>query len=309
MDILPKKMKSLVALMLILVAFFASVTVVKSTMPDEPITPEDIYDEDFELKADEDEDNSSNKDNNDNKDNGSSATELVVPSQFKTALDAYLYAHNYLSKSTGVYSVISGTVDAGVATQQVIGVKKIDSEGNFYNESVSKKNGTIGVDLAERVYLPKNENNIYVQSTKDIDNSLIANYKDPYNCITQEEYLRKNKILPNQSNYIINSDTVKGSSIRYSASDKKYYGTLILNDGAVENYKYKVKESSGSSIVPKFTSIEVSFTLDKYGRFLNVKTIEVYEIQIVINVTTKMTINETYKAYNNAKVVIDEFQK
>lgn len=306
MDILPKKMKSLVALMLILVAFFASVTIVKSNTPDKSITPEDIYNEDFELKADEEDNNNTTNEDNKN-DNSSSSNELVIPEQFKSALDAYLYAHNYLTTSTGVYSVISGSVDAGVATQQVIGVKKIDSQGNFYNESVSKKNGSIGVDLAERIYIPKNENKVYIRSTKDIDNSLIANYKDPYSYTSQEEYLQKNKILPTESNYIINDNTVKGSSIRYSASDKKYYGTLILNQDAVEKYKYKVKESSGSSIVPNFTSIEVSFTLDKYGRFLNIKTIEVYEIKIVINVTTKMTINETFKAYNNSKVVIDEF--
>lgn len=303
MDILPKNMKSLVATMLIIIAFFASVTIVKSQTPDTPITPDDIYDEDFELKADEDD----SETNNNNNQNSNSNNTLVVPEQFKTALDAYLYAHNYLANSTGVYSVISGNVDAGVATQQIVGVKKIDSQGNFYNESVSKKNGSLGVDLAERIYLPKNENKIYVRSTKDIDNSLIANYTNPYSCITQEEYLQKNKILPNQSNYIINNNTVKGSSIRYSASDKKYYGTLILNQEAVENYKYKVKESSGSSIIPNFTSIEVAFTLDKYGRFLTIKTVEVYEIKIVINVTTKMTVNETYKAYNNNKVIIDEF--
>lgn len=306
MEILPKRMKSLIALMVILVAFFASITVVKSSTPSKPITPEDVYGEDFEINADENEQDSS--DSNTNNDTNSNNS-LVVPPTFKTALEAYTYATDYLNKSTGVYSVISGIVDAGVTTQQIIGVKKIDSNGNFYNESVSKKNGSIGVDLAERLYLPKDEENIYVQSTKDINSSLVANYTTPYNCLTQAEYLEKNKVLPNQSNYIINSDTVKGSSIRYSASDKKYYCTLIFNESAVANYKYKVKESSGSSIVPKFSSIEVSFTLDRYGRFLNIKTIEVYEIKVVINVTTKMTVNETFKAYNNANVIIDEFQK
>ena len=233
------------------------------------------------------------------------APTITIPERFRTALQAYNYATNYLNNSTGVLSVITGITDAGITTQSVKGTKIIDKNGNFFLENASKKTSSIGVDFAEQIYIPANKDDIYYKTSSKINEDLSANYDTPEIIYTKEAYAKEFYLMPYDSNYIINQSTIESSRIRYSASDQRYYCSFILNDLAVENYKYKLKKSSTSSSMPTFKTINMEFILDKYGRFLSKSTLDVCSVTIVIGVTITTSIKEIFKSYNNPDLIIE----
>lgn len=252
-----------------------------------------------EDKNDESSASSEEKDNPQNPDTN-------VPERFRTALQAYNYASKYLDSSYGVYSETTGLTTASVATQEIKGYKKIDRNGNLLVESTSRKTGSIGVNFAEKIYAPKNENKVYYKHTSSVNSDLTANYSNDTEHYTLEEYIKDFYILPNASNYIITKKTIVNSRIKFDAKTERYYGSFILNNNAVEVYKYKIKKSSGSTTVPEFKSITLDFVLDKYGRFLIISTNEVCSATVVINMTITTKVKETFKCYNNDKITINQ---
>lgn len=302
-----KKVSILSLCMILLVALFAGNGLVRTTSG---LTPgfDDELDDDMDIGVTDptipdEEDPSDTPPGEDGTDTDTPSIE--IPERFRSALQAYNYAMNYLNNATGVYSVTSGTTNAAVATQAIKGYKKIDKDGNFFTESTSKKTSTIGVDFAEQIYIPKGEDKIYYKTTSSVNDDLTANYDDNETVYTTSEYLSEYYVLPNQSNYVINQSTIESSRIRYSASEERYYGSFVLNELAVEQYKYKLMKSSSSSTVPKFSSITLEFILDKYGRFLSIVTNDVCSATVVIGVTINTSIKEIFKSYNDPDIIIE----
>ena len=307
MNSFTKKFSVLTFCLIFLLGMFASVGFTTAPAKVTPDTgAEDIPSID-DSTTPSDGDNKNNPDTPTDSDTDSDKTknpDIDVPARFRSALQAYNYAMKYLNNSYGVYTVSTGYTTASVATQEIKGYKKIDKNGNFFSESASKKTGSIGVNFAEKSYIPKDEEKVYYKQTSSVNNDLTANYTSNAKTYTFSEYISKFYILPNATNYVINKDTIANSRIKYDSSNERYTGSFILNNDAVEVYKHKIKKSSGSSTMPVFKSVTLDFVLDKYGRFLTISTSEVCTATVVLNMTITTKIKETFKCYNDEKITI-----
>lgn len=303
-----KKASVLGFCLIFLLGVFASVgftTVPAKVTPD--TGAEDIPNiDDPDIPSDDNKENPDTPSGGDSDSGNTEQPDIDIPERFRSALQAYNYAMKYLNNSYGVYTVSSGYTTASVATQEIKGYRKIDKDGNFITESTSKKTGSIGVNLAEKSYIPKNEDKIYYKHTSSVNDDLTANYTDDVETYTFDEYINKFYILPNATNYVINKDTITNSRIKYDSSNERYTGSFILNSDAVEVYKHKIKKSSGSSTMPVFKSVTLDFVLDKYGRFLMISTSEVCSATVVLNMTITTKVKEIFKCYNNEKITIDQ---
>ncbi len=221
---------------------------------------------------------------------------------FRDALSAYEYASKILESQKDLYVAGFGSVSAagGLGNQSIKTIKKIDCDGNIYCESVSKKAGMFGVNVAEAT-LYQNDGYILKNNTKDISDSLVANYSGTYQKVSVDSYLKDYKLLPWERSYDINAGSISQSSITFNG--KVFKCSMILNKNAVVKYGEKIKKSSDAKSLPNFSSISVNFTIDIKGRFVSFSSSDSYVINIGVSASVSQNLTETYYY---KKVVIDE---
>ena len=221
---------------------------------------------------------------------------------FRDALSAYEYASKILATQKNLYVAGFGSVSAagGLGNQSIKTIKKIDDSGNIYCESVSKKAGMFGVNVAEAT-LYKNDGYILKNNTKDISDSLVANYSGTYQKVSVDSYLKDYKLLPWERSYDINASSISQSSITFNG--KVFKCSMILNKSAVARYGEKIKKSSDAKSLPNFSSITVNFTIDIKGRFVSFSSSDSYVIDLGVSASVSQNLTETYYY---KKVVIDE---
>lgn len=224
---------------------------------------------------------------------------------FNNALSAYNYASNILSLQKNVYIAAYGSVYAagGLGNQSIKVIKKVDAEGNIFSESVSKKAGLFGVNVADAAFYKNGEDCLLVNSSSVISDSLVASYTNSYKNVTINDYLSKYKLLPWERNYDINESSVSQSNLSFNGSVFKC--SMILNSNAVTRYAEKIKMSSDAKSLPKFSGISISFVLDKKGRFLSFDSSDSYNVNIGVSANVSQELTETYY-YKN--VVINEVE-
>lgn len=231
--------------------------------------------------------------------------ELANCPVFNNALSAYNYASNILNLQKNVYIAAFGSIYAagGLGNQSIKVIKKIDGEGNIFSESVSKKAGLFGVNVADAAFYKKGHDYLLVNSSADISDSLVANYANDYKNVKIDNYLSKYKLLPWERNYDINEGSISQSSLSFNGSVFKC--SMILNNNAVTRYAEKIKVSSDAKSLPKFSGISVSFVIDKKGRFLSFESSDSYNVNIGVSANVSQELTETYY-YKN--VVINEVE-
>ena len=231
--------------------------------------------------------------------------ELPNCPSFRSALAAYEYASKILDKQTNLYVASYGSISAagGLGNQSVKNIKKIDGEGNIYCESVSKKTSMFGVNVAECSLYTGGEN-ILTKTSTTISDSLVASYPAEFTTQALSAYVDENKLLPWERAYDIDENCIVSSNITFNG--KEFKCAIILSNKSVERYRRKIQKTSGSSSLPNFSNISVSFSLDKKGRFVSFESEESYTVDLGIKATVSQKLKETYY-YKN--VVIDEVSK
>ena len=83
-----------------------------------------------------------------------------------------------------------------------------------------------GVNVAEAT-LSQNDGYILKNDTKDISDSLVANYSGTYQKVSVDSYLKDYKLLPWERSYDINASSISQSSITFNG--KVFKCSMILN--------------------------------------------------------------------------------
>ena len=155
----------------------------------------------------------------------------------------------------------------------------------------------------------KYENNIVYVYNGDTSSSSTAVWADSFTKYTYDEYKQAVGVYPDSNIAFIVSDKtvnpsdtkalVAGSGTKLTNGNMRF--TILLNkENAVMNYVKKIQYMSELSDCPTFSTIEITFEIDKNFNFVSITSNEIYSFKYLggIFVTCSGSITTTYD-FNN----------
>lgn len=217
--------------------------------------------------------------------------------------DNFIIAEYYLNKETSVKKITQGTVNASGITQGLY-AEKILSNGEYYSMKISS--GL--VSLATRLYYIDGEDTVDYYEGTSIKESSATFPSEPTKVLTQEEYKAMfGSPMTYFVNYVVSSNTVLSEEYIGKNGSGNYEFKLTLDTAfSVMNYSYEIKTTSGSSKLPKFESIELTFEIDENFRLLKTAIKEQYQVSIAqlgnMYMTTSGDLVETFEYNGNFEI-------
>ncbi len=214
-------------------------------------------------------------------DNSTTESNGIVYSK-DTVLDAWNYAYNlytgeivnnykgYLSKTNASLNIVS----LGYK-QKILFETQMDSNGR-----VKQSNDVTGfVNRYTNTYVDSKAGNVYcIESDKKSDlKNMTASAVDI------DTYKASKIVLPNEMTYVIDETNIMFDTVKFSkySNGYKYTFKLNLDSPTLDNYKKMIvlnSEGFVNEVGPTFTSIEISFTVNKQGYFKSITRTEKYSV-------------------------------
>ncbi len=194
-----------------------------------------------------------------------------------TPTDNFIIAEYYLSQKTSVKKTTSGTVTAA-GIKQGLYAEKILTNGEYYSMKISS--GL--VSLATRLYYKTGDECVTYFNGTDIKENSATFPSEPTKTLTLEEYKEMyGSPMTYFVNYVISSNTVVSEEYLGVNANGNYEFKLNLDTAfSVMNYSYEIKTTSGSSKLPKFEKIELTFEIDKDFNLLKLSVKEQYKVSV-----------------------------
>lgn len=199
-----------------------------------------------------------------------------------TVLEAWNYAYGlytgeivnnykgYLSKTNASLNIVT----LGYK-QNILFETQMDSNGR-----VKQSNDVTGfVNRYTNTYVDTKSNKVYYKESDNKSNlqNMTASSVDI------ESYKSSMLVLPNEMIYNIDESNINFSTVKFSkfSNGYKYTFKLNLDSPSLDNYKKMIvlnSEGFVNDVGPTFTSIEVSFTVNKQGYFKSITRTEKYSV-------------------------------
>ncbi len=194
-----------------------------------------------------------------------------------SATDSFIIAEYNLSKKTSIKKTTSGTVTAA-GIKQGLYAEKIFQDGQYYSMKISS--GL--VSLASRFYYTIGDETIAFYSGTDIQTESAKFPAEPNELYTLAEYKAMyGSPISYFVNYIVSSNTVKEEEFLGKTENNNYKFRVMLDTSfSVMNYSFEIKTTSGSSKLPRFNSIELTFEIDENFNFCEINIDENYDVSI-----------------------------
>jgi len=215
-----------------------------------------------------------------------------------SATDVIAYTLYNVANCKEFKVITKGKADASVVTQKIAN-ERVIKNGSAMISTISSGMISLGT---QRFYFPQTEDKVLVRSAKKINNTTATwnTDKNP-ECVTYKEMQRRYGWHPFQANgYIICDDTYlnKEDIIVEDNNDGTYSINFRLDpagDKAPFWYRREIITSSGSTIVPKFKKIEITFTIDKNYTLLEQAIKETYVVKAKgVEAETKTNVVDTF---------------
>lgn len=210
--------------------------------------------------------------------------------------DNFIIAEHYLNKQTSVKKITSGTVTAS-GIKQGLYAEKIFDGSEYYSMKISS--GL--VSLATRLYYKNGAETVDYFNGTDIKDTTATFPAEPTKVLTLEEYKQMyGSPMTYFINYVVSSNTVLSEEYLGQTENGNYKFKLNLDTAfSVMNYSYELKTTAGSSKLPKFESIELTFEIDGNFNLLRVDIKESYQVAVPqlgnMYMTTSGELTEIYE--------------
>ena len=221
-----------------------------------------------------------------------------------SATDVIAYTLYNVANTKEFKVITRGTSDAFIATIQIAN-ERVVKNGSAMISTVSDGIVSFGT---QRFYFPQEENKVLVRDAKKISNATATwnTNKDP-ECVTYKEMRKRYGWFPFQANgYIICDDTYlnKDDIVVKDNNDGTYKINFSLDPDSEKApfwYRREIVTSSGSTIIPRFSKIEITFIIDKNYRLLEQHIKENYTVKTMgIEADTKTNVVDTF-SYDNVE--------
>ena len=191
--------------------------------------------------------------------------------------DNFIIAEYNVNQKTSVKKTTTGTVTAAGIKQSLYS-EKIFQDGQYYSMKISS--GL--VSLATRFYYTIGDETIAFYSGTDIQAESAKFPAEPNELYTLEEYKAMyGSPISYFVNYIVSSNTVKEEEFLGKTENDTYKFKVKLDTAfSVMNYSFEIKTTSGSSKLPRFNSIELTFEIDENFNFYEINIVENYDVSI-----------------------------
>ena len=213
-----------------------------------------------------------------------------------SATDNFVLAEYYLNQRKSVRKTSTGKVTAQGITQDFYS-QKILSENEFYYMKISS--GLLSI--ATKMYWTVGSDTVNFYKGKNIKTTTATWSDTPSKTYTFDEY-KEDFGIPAGGwlNYIVSSKTVITEGVPKKLGNGNYQFELHLDKiYSTMNYKYEVKQTSGSSKNPRFKSSVITFEIDENWNFIQIDYKEKYEVAVKqlggMFVETVGTITDTFE--------------
>lgn len=220
-----------------------------------------------------------------------------------TATENFILADYYLSQATSVHKHVSGAITAAGVKQTLVS-DKIKHDGSVYSNKISVSSF---VKVAELYKHNIGENVVSVYNGNPTSSTEATFPNTPSSEMTTDEYKTKfGSPIDDFISLVVGTKTVINQSKVTKTAEGNYEATLDLDTTyAVMNYSYEIKSTAGSSSLPYFKSIKLTFVIDNDWKLLSVKSSESYEVKIAVLGYTGCTA-ELLEEYTYDNVTIPE---
>ncbi len=230
-------------------------------------------------------------------------TDGSLPTEHE-ATDVIAYSLWSVANSKEFSVITTGFADAGIAKQQIAN-ERVVKNGEAMISTVSS--GMVSV-ATQRFFFKEEENKVLARGATKVKDAIATwdSEHDP-ECVTYKEMKKRYGWYPFQANgYIICESTYldKENINVISNNDGTYNITFSLDpDGEKAPFWYRreIITSSGSTIVPTFSSIEITFKIDKNYRLLSQNIKETYTVRTMgVEATTETDVIDEF-SYEDVK--------
>lgn len=197
-----------------------------------------------------------------------------------TATENFILAEYYLSQAESVQKHVSGAITAAGVKQTLVS-DKIKHDGKIYSNKISVSSF---VKVAEQYKHNIGDSVVEVYNGTPLS-ATEANFPStPTSTMTTQEYKTTfGSDIDDFISFVVGTKTVINQSAVVKNADGNYEATIDLDTTyAVMNYSYEIKSTAGSSSLPYFKSVKVTFVIDSNWRLLQVKSLESYEVKIAV---------------------------
>ncbi len=225
-----------------------------------------------------------------------------TPAQL-TATENFIVAENYLNKKTSVRKEITGTITAAGINQTLVSEKIIaDNHVYAYKISASKI-----VKVAELDKYEMGTDAVDIYKGKVVNSTTADWPQKPSQTVTVKEYEEMYGTKPERMiAFVVGSKTVIDESAMKTNEKGNFVATLTLDTTySVMHYVHEVKTTAGSSKLPYFKSVVLTYEIDKDWNLISYETKENYEVSVPVLGFTSCTGN-VKNIFHYENVVIPE---
>lgn len=201
------------------------------------------------------------------------------PSQL-TATENFVLAEYYLNQKTSVKRVVTGTITAAGINQSLFS-EKIVHNGQVYSSKISASSM---VKVAE-VYKHNLGTDVIDVYKGSVTSATTADFPTaPSSSMNMEQYKASFGSVPERFvTYVVGTKTVINESAVTKNQAGNYVATLQLDTTyAVMNYVYEIKTTAGSSKLPYFKSVKITYEIDENWNLIKINTEESYDVSIAV---------------------------
>lgn len=225
-------------------------------------------------------------------------------------IDVIYYSLWSVANSNEFKVITEGNADAGITTQKIFNTRVVKNN-NAMISTISEGLISLGT---QRFYFSLDDNKVLVRKSKKISdlNAIWDSESDP-ECVTYNEIKRRYGWYPYQANgYIICDDTLLDKENIYvlDNNDNTYDISFSLDpDGEAAPFWYRreIITSSGSTMIPIFSSIKITFKIDKNYKLLSQQIEEVYTVKAMgVEAKTKTNVIDTF-TYDNVEFDMESY--
>ncbi len=237
-------------------------------------------------------------------------TDGSLPTEHE-ATDVIAYTLWTVANTNSFKVITTGTADASVATQAIAN-ERVVKDGYAMVSTVSSGIISFGT---QRFFFPESENKVLTRSAKKIsDTNAIWDNETTPECVSYKEMKKRYGWYPFFANgYILCDDTYlnKESICVVDNGDGTYSVECNLDpDGEKAPFWYRreIIQSSGSTMIPEFSSIFIRFTIDAKYHLLQQDIKEVYTVKAMgIKAETKTNVSDVF-TYDDVEFDQDSYE-